>query len=131
MNRRTTAAGLLVTAALALTACSSVDNGDAKPKASATDKPKASATEKANPNKLDDAGKFACDDFAKDYQSADTTQARLDLAHKVNKWAPKSYTKNIADNGKVLARGAGGSDGSWQIAADTFAQSCLDAGWKA
>ncbi|MFJ9128929.1 hypothetical protein ACIRJS_32990 [Streptomyces sp. NPDC102340] len=123
MNRRTTAAGLLVAAALTLTACSSADNGDAKPKAS--------ATEKADPNKLDDAGKFACDDFAKDYQSADTTQARLDLAHKVNKWAPKSYTKNIADNGKVLARGAGGSDGSWQTAADTFAQSCLDAGWKA
>ncbi|MGY0023741.1 hypothetical protein ACVHNB_32830 [Streptomyces sp. YJ-C3] len=89
------------------------------------------APAKADPDKLDDAGKFACDDFAKDYKAAVTTPDRLDLAHKVNKWAPKSQTRNIADNGKVLARGAGGSDGAWQIAADAFAQSCLDAGWKA
>ncbi|WP_327671840.1 MULTISPECIES: hypothetical protein [unclassified Streptomyces] len=114
MNRRTTAAGLLVAAALALTACSSgtPDKAD-------------------HPSKLDDAAKLACDDFAKDYKAAQTSSARLDLANKVNKWAKDSQTNGIADNGKVLARGANGSDGAWKIGADSFAQSCLDAGWEA
>lgn len=103
-------------AALALAACSS-SSGD-------SDKP-------ADPKKLDQAAGFACDDFAKDYKAADTKQARLDLAHKVNKWAPTSKTNRIASSGKVLANGAAGSANAWQIAADTFAQACLDAGWKA
>lgn len=113
--------------ALALTACTptadSSSDSSAKPKATK------SKTQKADPSKLDDAGEFACDDFAKDYKAATTTDARLDLAHKVNKWAPKSQTNRIADTGKILSNGAGGSDGSWQLAADTFAQACLDAGW--
>jgi len=105
-------------AALALTACSSSSDTEDKSKPVDT-------------TKLDDAGKLACDDFAKDYKAATTPQARLDLAHKVNKWAPSSKTERIASSGKVLANGANGSDNAWQIAADTFAQTCLDAGWKA
>ncbi|MDX3019874.1 hypothetical protein [Streptomyces acidiscabies] len=106
-------------AALALTACSSSSD-------TTGDKPKAVDT-----TKLDDAGKLACGDFAKDYKAAVTKQARLDLANKVNKWAPTSKTDRIADSSKVLANGANGTDGSWKLAADTFAQACLDAGWKA
>lgn len=113
--RHTIAAAAI--AALALTACSS-SGSDAKPKATDT-------------TKLDDAGQLACDDFAKDYKAATTKTARLDLANKVNKWAPTSKTDRIAASGKVLANGANGSASAWQIAADTFAQACLDAGWKA
>lgn len=111
--RRTIAAVALAT--LALTACSS---------SSSDDKPQ-------DPKKLDDAASFACDDFAHGYNAATTRDARLDLAHKVNKWAPTSKTNGIAANGKILANGAAGSAGAWKLAADTFAQACLDAGWKA
>lgn len=100
------------------------DSDDDKPAA----KPEAKTS--AKPNRLDDAGQLACTDFAKGYDTAGTRTERLDLAHNVNKWARSSTTEDIAANGHVLARGAAGSDGSWQIAADTFAQSCLDAGWK-
>ena len=100
-------------AALGLTACSSSDS----------DKP-------ADPKKLDDAASLACEDFASGYKAAQTSSARVDLANKVNKWAQSSKTNGIADNATVLARGSEGSASAWQIAADTFAQSCLDAGWK-
>ncbi|MEE1814224.1 hypothetical protein PUR59_04210 [Streptomyces sp. SP18ES09] len=106
---------LLATAALALalTACGSSDS----------DTP-------ADPKKLDDSARLACDDFATDYKAAQTQQARIDLANKVNKWAASSVTNGIADNAKALARGADASAGAWQIGADAFAQACLDAGWK-
>ncbi|MFK0124899.1 hypothetical protein ACIQSP_16480 [Streptomyces nigra] len=110
--RRTITAAAI--AALALTACS----------AGSDDKP-------ADPSKLDDAASFACDDFANGYKAAQTQQARIDLANKVNKWAQQSGTNGIADNAKVLARGSEASAGAWQIGADSFAQACLDAGWKA
>ncbi|MCD7440249.1 hypothetical protein K4B79_18720 [Streptomyces lincolnensis] len=98
----------------ALTACSSSDSS--KP---------------ADPTKLDDAASLACDDFADGYKAAQTQQARVDLADKVNKWAQSSATNGIADNAKALARGSEASAGAWQIGADAFAQSCLDAGWDA
>lgn len=118
----------IAAAALALAACTPTeDNGS-----SSDPKPKASATKSVDPSKLDDAGQQACDDFARGYnEGADTRTERLDLAHKVNKNAPASKTNRIADTGHVLANGANGSNGSWQLAADTFAQACLDAGWKA
>ncbi|MFE7073791.1 hypothetical protein ACFU96_27260 [Streptomyces sp. NPDC057620] len=110
--------------ALALTACQPTeDTGSSDTKPTKASKP--------DPTKLDEAGEFACDDFAADYKGAQTEQARLNLADKVNKWAPKSGTDRIADTAVVLARAADGSDGSWQIAADTFATACLDADWKA
>lgn len=96
-----------------------------------TAKPETASSKTASPSNLDDAGKLACDDFAHGYKAADTKTERLDLAHKVNKWAPSSKTDRIADTGHVLANGAAGSDSAWQLAADTFAQACLDAGWKA
>jgi len=105
----------LAFAALALTACSSSSDGD-KP---------------ADPTKLDDAASFACDDFAEGYKAAQTTSARVDLANKVNKWAQDSATNGIAEGATILARGSDGGASAWQLAADTFAQSCLDAGWKA
>jgi hypothetical protein len=110
--RHTIAAAAL--AALALTACSSSDD----------DKP-------ADPKKLDDAASLACDDFANGYKAAQTQDARIDLADKVNKWAQSSVTNGIADNAKALARGSEASASAWQIGADSFAQACLDAGWKA
>ncbi|MFD7204370.1 hypothetical protein [Streptomyces sp. NPDC059893] len=113
MNRTATAAGLLG-AALALTACSGT--ADNKP---------------TDPKKLDDAASLACDDFAHGYKAAQTQSARIDLANKVNKWAQQSITNNIADNATALARGSEASAGAWKIGADAFAQSCLDAGWKA
>ncbi|MEU9640932.1 hypothetical protein [Streptomyces sp. NPDC048188] len=85
----------------------------------------------ADHSKLDDAGKLACDDFAHGYKAAQTRQARVDLADKVNKWAQQSTTDGIADNAVALARGSEASAGAWKLGADSFAQSCLDAGWKA
>lgn len=104
--------------------------GDPADSGSNSDKP-TKASKPADKSKLDTEGNLACDDFAGDYESAQTQQARINLADKVNKWAPKSGTDRIAYSAKVLANGAEGSDGAWQIAADTFAQACLDAGWKA
>ncbi|MEU9142098.1 hypothetical protein AB0D33_40225 [Streptomyces sp. NPDC048404] len=109
--RRLTATTFAVTA-LALTACSGT-----------SDKP-------ADPKKLDNAATLACDDFAHGYKAAQTTSARIDLANKVNKWSQSSVTNGIADNATALARGSEASAGAWQIGADAFAQSCLDAGWK-
>ncbi|MGX4695451.1 hypothetical protein [Streptomyces sp. JNUCC 63] len=130
-TRTTTAAALCAAALLALTACTTTTSGSASSSETKAT-PKTSASKKhTDPTKLDDAGKLACDDFAHGYKAADTRQKRLDLAHKVNKWAPSSKTNRIADTGKVLSNGANGSDGSWQIAADTFATACLDAGWTA
>ncbi|MFC8491792.1 hypothetical protein ACFUJU_13515 [Streptomyces sp. NPDC057235] len=103
---------LAVALLLGLTACGSTD-----------DKP-------ADPTKLDASASLACDDFASDYKAAQTKQARIDLANKVNKWAQSSITNGIADNARALARGADASPGAWQIGADAFAKSCLDAGWK-
>ncbi|OPG11031.1 hypothetical protein B1R27_00610 [Streptomyces sp. GKU 895] len=104
----------LAFAALALTACGS-----------------RSDDERADPTKLDDAASLACDDFATGYQAARTTDARVDLANKVNKWAQSSKTNGIAEGATILARGSDGGASAWQLAAHTFAQSCLDAGWKA
>ncbi|MFB7866987.1 hypothetical protein [Streptomyces sp. NPDC056069] len=87
--------------------------------------------EPADPTKLDDAGSLACDDFATGYKAAQTRQARIDLANKVNKWAQTSATHGIADNATALANSSAGSAGAWQIGADAFAKACLDAGWKA
>lgn len=117
----------IAAAALALAACTPTeDNGSSDPK------PKASATKPADPSKLDDAGQQACDDFARGYKDGANTRAeRLDLAHKVNTSARGSKTDRIADTGHVLANGAAGSASAWQLGADTFAQACLDAGWKA
>lgn len=112
MRTRCLAAAFVI-AALGLTACSG---------SGSSDKP-------ADPKKLDDAASLACDDFARGYKGAQTQQARVDLADTVNKWAQESGTTGIADNATVLARGSEGSAGSWQIGADAFAQTCLDAGW--
>ncbi|MFM9602694.1 hypothetical protein [Streptomyces turgidiscabies] len=105
---------VLVALTCALTACSGSSTSD----------------EPADPKKLDDAANLACDDFATDYKGAQTQSARVDLANKVNKWAQQSVTNGIAANATVLARGSEASAGAWQIGADAFAQSCLDAGWK-
>jgi hypothetical protein len=110
---RHTATALLLAALATLTACTS----------SGSDKP-------ADPKRLDNAASLACDDFAHGYKGAQTTSARIDLANKVNKWAQSSATNGIADNATALARGSEASAGAWQIGADAFAQSCLDAGWK-
>ncbi|WP_432041427.1 hypothetical protein [Streptomyces cadmiisoli] len=106
-------ATVIAALACALTACS----------ASASDEP-------ADPTKLDSSASLACDDFAQGYKAAQTRSARVDLANKVNKWAQSSQTNGIADNATVLARGSEASAGAWQIGADSFAQACLDAGWK-
>jgi len=89
-----------------------------------------SSSEPADPTKTDQEAGFACDDFALGYKSAQTTQARIDLADKVNKWAPHSQTNRIADMGAALSRGAEASPDAWQLAADAFAQACMDAGWE-
>lgn len=126
---------VLITAALGVlivAASLSDDDSEKQPTAKASSSPAAAAkpTDKpANPKKLDDAASLACEDFARGYKAAQTQQARIDLADKVNKWAQKSSTDGIADNAIVLARGSEGSAGAWQIGADTFAQTCLDAGW--
>lgn len=90
----------------------------------------APAASAATGPKLDSPGRFACDDFANGYSSAQTKQARVDLANKVNQWAPKSKSGRIAEMGPMLGRGADSSLATWQIAADAFAQACFDAGWK-
>lgn len=89
-------------------------------------KPTASAADHSN---LDQAASFACEDFARGYKAAQTRQARIDLADKVNQWAQQSATDRIADNATALARGSEGTAQAWQYGADAFAQACLDAGW--
>lgn len=86
--------------------------------------------ESSDPTRLDKAGKFACQDFADGYRSAVTRDARVELANKVAKWAPKSQTNRIADMSEALGRAADGSPGAWKVAADGFAQACIDGGWK-
>ncbi|GHA95456.1 hypothetical protein GCM10010330_57020 [Streptomyces tendae] len=111
-----------------------LDDGDDKTdsKPSTTPSARTEASPKpADHSKLDDAAKLACDDFAHGYKAAQTQQARIDLADKVNKWASQSTTDGIADNAVALARGSEASAGAWQLGADAFAQSCLDAGWDA
>lgn len=109
--RRLTITLAMAALALTLTACGSSD-------------------EPADPTKLDDAGRLACQDFAEGFKSAQTQQARISLANKVNEWAPSSKTNGIASNAVALARGSEGSAAAWQLGADAFAKACLDAGWK-
>ena len=87
-------------------------------------------SEPSDPSRLDDAGKFACEDFANGYGAATTRQARVELAGKVAKWASKSGTDRVADMSAALGRAADGSAGAWKIAADGFAQACIDGGYK-
>ncbi|MGV9282129.1 hypothetical protein [Streptomyces sp. NPDC003730] len=108
-----------------------LDDGDDKTDSKPDTKPSPSSSKPADHSKLDDAAKLACDDFAHGYKATQTRQARVDLADKVNKWAQQSTTDGIADNAVALARGSEASAGAWQLGADSFAQSCLDAGWKA
>lgn len=114
MNRRVTAALLAGGAALAI-ACSSGDDEDAQVS--------------ADPSKLDDAGRFACQDFADGYAAAQTAQARVDLTNKVTKWSARSATLGIREGGEALGRTAESPDQAWKLAADTFAQACIDAGY--
>lgn len=81
--------------------------------------------------KADDAATLACDDFAKGYKGAQTEQARIDLADKVNKWAQGSDTDRIAENASMLARGSEVGTDAWQMSPDAFAEACLDADWEA
>lgn len=118
MHTRHTAA---ITAALLLTLTSCFSGGDEHG-------PTLADPAKA---KVDDAANLACDDFAKGYKAAQTTQARVDLADEVNKWAQDSGTNGIADNATALARASEAGPDAWQLGADAFAQACLDAGWKA
>ncbi|WP_162830327.1 hypothetical protein [Amycolatopsis palatopharyngis] len=83
--------------------------------------------EPVDPSKLDQAGRFACEDFGTGYESAQTGQARVELANTVNEWAPKSQTTGLAEAGKALGNAADLTPGAWQLAADSFAQICLDA----
>jgi hypothetical protein len=111
-----------------------LDDGEDKADAKPSTTPSAGAESSPKPadhSKLDDAAEIACDDFARGYKAAQTQQARIDLADKVNKWASQSTTDGIADNAVALARGSEASAGAWQLGADSFAQSCLDAGWEA
>lgn len=108
-----------------------LDDGDDKTESKPAAKPSESSSKPADHSQLDDAAKLACDDFAHGYKAAQTRQARVDLADKVNKWASQSTTDGIADNAVALARGSEASAGAWQLGADSFAQSCLDAGWEA
>ena len=80
---------------------------------------------------LDEAGVFACTDFAKGYKAAQTKDARVELANKVNKWAASSKTDRIAELGAALGRAADSTPEEWTLAADTFAARCMDAGWNA
>ncbi|MEV1006115.1 hypothetical protein [Streptomyces sp. NPDC049881] len=106
---------LLAPAALilaALAACSTEDDGTV--------------------NGMEQEAYFACEDFIGGYESAQTRQARLDLADTVNEWAPDSGIAPIRDTAVTLARVADGTgnEEDWQLAADSFAQACLDAGWN-
>lgn len=90
-----------------------------------------SNTPDTKPSSLDQAGQLACDDFATGYKAAQTSNARTDLADKVNKWAQQSKTDRIPEMATALARGSARTAEAWTIGADAFAQACLDAGWKA
>lgn len=121
------AVGILIVVIGTVVATEGSSTDDAKSDSAATTSAKPKA---ADHSKLDDAASLACDDFAHGYKAAQTQQARIDLANKVNKWAQQSETDGIADNAIALARGSEASASAWQLGADAFAKSCLDAGWK-
>lgn len=131
LRTATALAGLALTAA-ALTACGgSSEPTDDKPTPNHSDSSAPASKAPKNDPSLDAAGGFACTDFARYInQGQPGGKARLDAVHKVNKWAQKSKSGRIADAGQVIANAATGSEGSWKIAADTFAQACFDAGWN-
>lgn len=87
--------------------------------------------EPADPSKLDKAGRFACEDFAKGYKAAVTSSARVELANTVAEWGTRSNTNRIADMSRALGNAADGSAGAWKLAADAFAQACIDGGFEA
>lgn len=134
MRRTRTATALagLALAAATLTACgSSPQPADDKPTPNHSDSHAPASKAPKNDPSLDAAGGFACTDFARYINDGQPDgQARLDAVHKVNKWAQKSKSGRIADAGDTIANAANGSEGSWKIAADTFAQACFDAGWN-
>lgn len=86
-------------------------------------------TVEGDPARLDAAAKLACEDYLSGYAAAQTRQARVDLANKVNKWSSKSVTNGIAEGGKALGRSAEAADQVWALAGDTFASACIAAGW--
>lgn len=86
-------------------------------------------TVEGDPTRLDAAAKLACEDLIAGFAGAQTRQARVNLADKVNKWASKSITDGIAEGGKALGRSAEAADQVWTLAGDTFAAVCIRAGW--
>lgn len=81
----------------------------------------------------DNGADKACSAFAQDWERTDDRPA---LVREV-----ASYVDDLDDadgdlgrihdeaTDGVLPRTADGNDGAWQMAADTFADACLDAGW--
>lgn len=121
-------AALAVVGTLAEEETTAPTGGHAKPHTTApTTTSPAPISAPAGPE-LDQAGQFACEDFASGYPVA-TVSARMELARTVNEWAPQSDTLGIDSGAAALARTASASDSAWQLAADVFAQSCLDAGF--
>lgn len=131
LRTATALAGLALTATT-LTACGSSDQpADDKPSTTHSSSAPADTEQPKNDPGLDEAGGFACTDFARYIQDGQPSgQPRLDAVHKVNKWAQRSESGRIADAGDTIANAANGTEGSWKIAADTFAQACFDAGWN-
>lgn len=73
---------------------------------------------------------LACEDFVNGNStlSPEDTTGKTELARKVNEWAQKSGP-DFAAAGDGLARAATGNAAAWELAADSFAARCLQAGW--
>lgn len=77
----------------------------------------------------DDAAWLACDDLARyaaDGQPIADRQQRLD---DVNRWAHRSNTERIAEQGAAVAQAAVGPPQGLALAMDVLSATCLDLGY--
>jgi hypothetical protein len=92
-----------------------------------------------NGSQLDEWGWYACQDFTKQMSKADGAQMayqlqpaqRATFVSGVAQSVDRSTTPAIKDAGLVLSRSVNAAQPTWQISMDTFAQRCIDKGFKA
>lgn len=77
---------------------------------------------------MPDATELACDDFAAHARDGLPAAERVKTAQSVGEVVGNA-DQRVRDAHAGLVRTADGSDSSYRLAADTFAQSCFDAGW--
>lgn len=104
---------------VALAGISACGDGDAE-----ATPPAASSSEGGS-----DATEFVCDDFAKFIRDGRPADQRSEVVSDIGELVADAEP-NVQDAYGTLANTVNGTVGSQQIADDTFAQACFDAGWE-